>query len=349
MDLLKAESVCSTIGLMDTWRSVLKANPTDWLLEEDNPSVRYYTLIDLLDTPPGSEKVKKAKQAIMLTGVVPKILSRQDESGGWGEASKFYRDKYKGTAWQLLILAELGADGHDERIKKACTFVLEHSQDKESCGFSIDAAAAGGGRHSMVIPCLTGNMVFSLLRLGCEEDKRVRKGIEWIASYQRFDDGSDKAPAGWPFDRLEICWGKHTCHMGAAKSLKALAEIPAAKRSAGMKRVITNGAEYFLRHRIHKKSHNLAVVAKPGWLRFGFPLMYQTDILELLLLLTRLGYRDERMQEAIDIVVKKQDNLGRWKLENTFNGRMQVSIEQKQKSSKWITLNALRVLKNFYQ
>jgi hypothetical protein len=54
------------------------------------------------------------------------------------------------------------------------------------------------------------------------------------------------------------------------------------------------------------------------------------------------------MQEAIDLVISKQDNEGRWMLENTFNGRYQVNIEQKEKPSKWITLHALRVLKRFY-
>ena len=54
------------------------------------------------------------------------------------------------------------------------------------------------------------------------------------------------------------------------------------------------------------------------------------------------------MQEAVDLVLSKQDEQGRWKLENTFNGRFQTSIEQKGANSKWVTLNALRALKRFY-
>ena len=46
------------------------------------------------------------------------------------------------------------------------------------------------------------------------------------------------------------------------------------------------------------------------------------------------------MQEAIDLVLSN----GRWILENTYNGRFQVNIERKGKPSKWITLNALRIL-----
>ena len=36
---------------MREWQSVLKANPTDWLLMEDAPSVRYFALTQLLDVP----------------------------------------------------------------------------------------------------------------------------------------------------------------------------------------------------------------------------------------------------------------------------------------------------------
>jgi hypothetical protein len=55
------------------------------------------------------------------------------------------------------------------------------------------------------------------------------------------------------------------------------------------------------------------------------------------------------MQEAIDVVISKQDTEGKWMLENTFNGRYQVNIEQKGKPSKWITLKALTAIKRFYQ
>jgi len=65
-------------------------------------------------------------------------------------------------------------------------------------------------------------------------------------------------------------------------------------------------------------------------------------------ILTRLGYHDSRMQEAVDLVVSKQDENGKWRLERSFNGRVQVNIEQKGKPSKWVTLNALRILKRFY-
>jgi len=40
--------------------------------------------------------------------------------------------------------------------------------------------------------------------------------------------------------------------------------------------------------------------------------------------------------------------MPKWKLENSFNGRYLVDIEKKGKISKWITLNAILVLKRYY-
>ncbi len=332
---------------MDNWKSILHADPIPWLLEDNNPSVRYFTLIDILEKAENDPEVKKAKEEIMKKGVVPKILAKQKDEGYWEDSQKFYTAKYKGTVWQIIILAELGADGNDDRIKKACEFILENSQERESNGFSVWASAKkGGGRFTGVIPCLTGNMVYSLIKFGYLEDKRVQNGIKWITNYQRFDDGIKDTPKDWPYERLVVCWGKHSCHMGAAKALKALAEIPVNQRNREMENTIEEGAEYFLKHHIYKRSHDLSKVSKPGWKRFGFPLMYQTDVLEILGILTRLGYHDERMQQALNLLISKQDDRGRWKLESTFNGRFQTNIEQKGKPSKWITLNALKVFKN---
>lgn len=333
-------------GAMRNWKSLLKADPVPWLLEEDNPPVKYFTLIDILDRPLDDLEVKKTKEDIMKTGVVPKILAKQKDGGYWGIPQDFYvRSKYKGTVWTFIILAQLQADKNDERIRKTCEFILDHSQDRESGGFSY-ASGENGGAHHKILPCLTGNMVWGLIRFGYLNDPRVQQGIDWITTYQRFDDGIEQAPTGWPY-KSERCWGKHTCRFGVVKALKALAEIPPRKRSQKVKTAIEKGVEYILIHHIYKRSHNLTRVSKPEWLQFGFPLMWNTDALEMLSILTKLNYKDKRMQEAVDLVISKQNNDGTWNLEHTYNRRFQVSIERKGKPSKWVTLYALTVLKRY--
>ena len=135
--------------------------------------------------------------------------------------------------------------------------------------------------------------------------------------------------------------------MGVAKALKALTAIPPEKRSSATGKKIEEIVEYFLKHHIHKKSHNLSEISRPGWLKLGFPLMYQTDILELLEIFAELKVRDPRMRDALEIIKTKQMTDGTWKLENSNNGKMLVNIEKKGLPSKWITLKALKVLK-FY-
>ncbi len=334
---------------MSNWKLLLKNNPIDWLLEKDNPSVRYFTLTDILERPENDPEVIETKKEIMQTGVVPRILGKQKEGGYWINPEDFYiRTKYKGTTWTFLILAELGANGNDNRIRKTCEFILENSQDRISGGFSYFSGKDGGGDPNKILPCLTGNMVWGMIRFGYLNDPRVQRGIKWITTYQRFDDGIKEAPKGWPYAKREKCFGKHTCHMGVVKSLKALLEIPPNKRSDDVKSTIEKASEFMLKHHIYKRSHDLSQVSKPKWLQFGFPLMWNTDILEILSILTKFGYKDKRMQEALDVVISKQDEEGRWVLERTFNGRMQARIEKKGKPSKWITLNALKVLKKFY-
>jgi len=334
---------------MNNLKNGINKDIIKWLLEDENPSVRYFTLTDILGKPSNNLEVVETKNQIMKKGIVPKILSKQHHDGYWGIPTDFYvRSKYKGTVWTFMILAEHAADGKDKHIKNSCEFIFNNSQDKTTGGFAYESIKSGGGAPGKVIPCLTGNMIWSLIRFGYLDDSRVQKGIEWITKYQRFDDGLQYLPDDWPYKSLKACFSKHSCHMGVVKSLKALAEIPEKQRNTDVKKTINKAVEYLLIHHIYKRSHDLSKKSKPGWLRLGFPLMYQTDILEILDILTRLNVKDERMQDSIDIVESKQDKQGRWILENTYNGRFITNIEQKGKQSKWITLKAIRVLKRYY-
>jgi hypothetical protein len=332
---------------MEDWKARLRADPTDWLLEEDNPSVRYFTLRDILDRPENDPEARAAEQSVMQTGPVPEILEKQREPSYRQSFPRYYADKYEGLVWSLIVLAELGAEPVPQ-IREQCEYLLANAQDTQDGGFSQHTAAkTGGGRRSEVIPCLTGNLVWSLLRFGYLDDPRLQRGIGWLTQYTRFNDGAEDEPVPPPYDRLEMCWGRHSCHMGVVKALKALAAIPEDRRTPEVKETLAQSAEFLLIHHIHRRSHNLKRASKPGWLKFGFPLMYQTDALEILDILSGLGVKDSRMEEAADLMLSKQDDRGRWKTENTYNSdRLLVPFGQKGEPSKWLTLRALRILKN---
>ena len=327
---------------------MLKADPTYWLLEKENPSVRYFTLRDILDKPEHNLEVQQAKHEIMQHGIVPDILRKQQEPMYLKTYPKFYTDKYKGLVWQLIVLAEMGAKTNSQIIEQ-CEYLLNNSQETEDGGFAMNIAAKkGGGRITEVIPCLTGNMVWSLIHFGYLDDPRLQKAIHWITRFMRLNDGVENNPQIPPYDRYEICWGKHTCFMGVVKALKGLSVIPQEKRTNEVNDTINRIVEFLLIHHIFKRSHDLSKTSKPGWLKFSFPLMYQTDVLEILDILTELGINDRRMDEAIGIIIAKQDDMGRWKTENTSNtDRLLIPLEQKGEQSKWITFRAIRVLKRY--
>lgn len=334
---------------MSDWKMKLKADPTDWLLEKENPSVRYFTLKHLLDKSENDPETQQAKRGIMQSGIVPEILQKQQEPAYLQSYPKFYTYKYKGLVWSLIILAELGASATPQ-IKEQCEYVLNYSQETQDGGFSQNTAVkTGGGRISEVIPCLTGNMVWSLIRLGYIEDPKVQKGVDWLTRYLCLNDGTETTPQAPPYNHYEMCWGNHTCNMGVVKALKAFSAIPEERRTRPMRDMIAEASEFMLIHHVFKRSHDLKRISKPSWLRFSYPLMYQTDVLEILDILSDLGIKDTRMDEALDLVVSKQDNMGRWRIEGTTNNdRLLVSMEQKGEQSKWLTLRAMKILRFQY-
>lgn len=334
---------------MSDWNTILKANPTAWLLDEDNPALRYFTLKDILNVPADDITLKAVRQQIMQDGLVPHIRQRQSEPEYIQAFPRFYTNKYEGLVWQLIVLAELGAEICPQ-IQEQCEYILAHSQEPKDGGFSQHASARqGGGLISEVIPCLTGNMVWCLIHFGYLNDDRVQKAIDWITRFMRFNDGIEESPQLPPYAHYEMCWGKHTCHMGVVKTLKALSAIPVSQRTTEVAETINKAIEFLLIHHIHKRSHNLSRNSKPGWLKFGFPLMYQTDALEILDILTDLGIKDERMEEAVNVVLAKQDDKGRWKAENTYcSDRLLIPFEHSE-NDKWVTLRAMRVIKRYMQ
>ena len=128
---------------MDVLDKRKKDGTMDWLLEESAPSVRCETLVSLLGKREDAAEVIKAKAAVMHTGMVPAILERMHAEEYASTLKKFYHNKYRGPVWQLIILAELHADGENETVKEQCEYILSHSQE-EGGGFSVEASAKGG-------------------------------------------------------------------------------------------------------------------------------------------------------------------------------------------------------------
>jgi hypothetical protein len=338
---------------MSTWRDLLKGDPLPWLLEPDEaqPAVRYFALRDLLARDEDEDEVQEARAVIMRTGPVPTILAAQDPAGYWVKPGPGYGPKYQGTVWQIVFLAQLGADGGDPRVRAGCEYAISHNTAGHG-GFSMS------GVPSSFVHCMAGNLAAALIDLGWLEDTRVQEALEWQArtitgegvagldsreTPRRYFASSTSGPvfacaynAGLP------------CAWGAVKAMLALSKVPPARRTPVMQAAIERGAEFLLSHDPAVADYPFGSGNRPSssWFKFGYPLGYITDVLQNLEVLAALGHaRDPRLARAIELVAGKQDATGRWKLEYTYNGKTWADVEQKGAPSKWVTLRALRTLK----
>jgi len=117
-----------------------------------------------------------------------------------------------------------------------------------------------------------------------------------------------------------------------------------------VERAIERGAEFLLMHRLFKADHHNYNVINQSWLKLSFPWFYRYNILRGLDVLAKLGYtEDERLSDAIQVLLQKRLPDGTWILESAPVGRMQTSIEARDRPSKGITLIAVRVLKRLHK
>ena len=329
-----------------TWMEFVSSEVVDWLLGPENPSVRFWALQQLEDKPIDDPEVVESQEAVMVSPCVMSILRAQKEEGHWANYGNMYLPKYRATTHTLLLLAELGA-----KRTNATEAAIEHLYQfqRDSGHFLFQLPKTKKGRASIVKDgcCLDGNILYYLIHFGYLNDPRTEKLIDFQVDYHSDDEGGWKCRA-FPIDRSTVF--PDNCYMGAVKLLRGLAQIPRQKWSSNLERIINQEVEIILENEIFRYLRNPdgSRKEKAGWKRFGFPLFYQTDILEVLDILTKLGVRDDRMQEAIDFVIKNQGEDGRWLLKNTYNGKMFCELDEKNKASKWVTLRAARVLKRYY-
>lgn len=327
-----------------THMDILRGDPLPWLLEPDaeNPAVRYFTLRDLLDRPEDDSEVRKAKAKIMKSGPVPAILKAQHPEGYWVKTGNSYSPKYQGGVWQIILLAELGADPSDKRVRRGCEYLLSHSLAANG-GFS----AARAVTSSYALHCLNGNLAAALLRLGYADDPRLKGVVRWLAQaitgegdFQYYKSGTCGPTFACGINLSQPCgWG-------AVKAMKAMSAIPPKQRTPGVKRAIKVGADFLLSRDPAAADYPYTRRVSTTWFKLGFPLSYWADVLENVAVLVNLGYgNDPRLENALEFILSKQDDQGRWKLANSLNGKMWIDIEKRGRPSKWVTLRVLRMLK----
>ncbi len=306
----------------------------DWLLEEDQPAVRYRTLTGLLRKKESDPEVRAAKRAIPETGWVAEILEKQDKEGWWVRGDRLYVPKYLSTNWMLLVLADLGMTRDDPRIKKAADLWIQRFAAADG-GFGIDSSKAS---HL----CTAGNTARALVEFGYADHPAVRASFGWFVK-------NASHLGGWS------CFGSGR-NLDSWEPLSAFAVYPREKWTREMEGTVQKAAEFFLQRELHVQGDHYE-----PWYRFHYPNHYYYDLLVGLDLMTSLGHgSDPRLGHALGVLRKKRRPDGRWNLDAVhpdvegatkewFDKHPKqrptpFALEKVGAPSKLITLRALRVL-----
>ncbi len=335
------------------------AETVGWLLEAENPAVAVLTRRTLLGRTDDAATAALWERRNEYAPVAA-ILGAQLEDGSWARPSQDYK-KYQGSLWQVHLLGELWASGDDPRVRKAAEYAF--SRQLPDGSWSASNMRANGS-----IACLTSNVARALARMGWVRDERVIAALENLVDLYR------------ELGIVDCRWGRESqlngyCHMLTVKELLFLGEIPSELWPGGaaelrdacvaqlrdkqvFRSLPVESAEFNdafwsapaaeregLRERFLADHPELHYKEKAGWLRFGYPLSYNSDALEALWALMRVGETPRSEYEpAIDLVRAAADRQMRWPLKNTFNGKLLADVETKGRPSKWLTLRALQVL-----
>lgn len=299
----------------------------EWLLEDDNPSVRFYTLIDIIGEKLQPSDTFYYEDLIQKTGSAAAILSLRNPSGMWNEGNFTYNPLYGASYWQLYFLSLLGITKNSPGIEKAVGLMVKDMQ-------APNGAFPSAGRYSGNPICLQGITLEMLLRFGYFDAPFTQKLIDFLTDLVFRNDFRCK-------HRQQM-----KCPWGIAKIVKALNNIPSKSRSENILKTINKATKFLLSHDIVEANYPRKKEKSRQWSLFGFPRGFQSDILEISQTLVDAGCNKQNanLKNALKYIHDKKLDGWKWKMEFSLNGRMLVDIEKKNKPSKWITYFALKTL-----
>jgi hypothetical protein len=261
----------------------------EWLLEEDQPSVRYRTLTELLGRRASDPEVRKARRRIPTVGWAAELLAERGAWGGWGDEAQLYTPKYTSTTWKMLVLADLGLDRSYAPFRPS----IRLWADRQTGPKGVLGANSGGASHY----CVAANMARAMIRFGYKDDPRVAATLRWLV-------GLASPLGGWS------CFGSGR-NLDSWEALGAFAAYPRKRWTPTMTATVERATEFYLQRELHQQGARYA-----PWFRFHYPVHYYYDLLVGLDLLTSLGAaQDPRLTFALDFLKRRRRADGRWNLD----------------------------------
>ena len=299
----------------------------EWLLDSD-PAIRWQVMRDLTDASPPTIAAERARVATAGWGA--KLLAAQAPNGKWGG-----RKENAGlliTFNSLVVLKDLGLDPASkqarkmvDRVEKRLRFTWHHNNPF---------------LRGETEPCINGR----ILGVGAYF-KRPNEALAKQLLSEQLEDG------GWNCDAtLESPKRPRSTRSSFHTTicvLEGLLEYErAGRKSAAVTKARKRGENYLLERRMFRSLRTGEVIDK-RWLRFSFPPFWHYDVLRGLDYLRNAGVKpDKRVHEAVEIVMKRRHQNGRWPLNLLHRERIPLEMETAVGSaSHWNSLRALRVLR----
>jgi hypothetical protein len=295
-----------------------------WLLEGD-PSIRWQVQRDLLFKEP--EIYNRTRKEMLDKGWGKRLLSEQDSNGGWGNG--LYSPKWISTHYTLICLARLGLPQSNSQARSGCQLYLDNTYYEPDGGINISAS------YTYSETCVTG-MSLNFLSHFKLPDPRLEDLLDHLIA-QQMDDG------GWNCESY-----KGATHSSFHTTISVLEGLLSFQHNIKNDPRITparnRAHEFLLQHRLFR-SHRTGEIVDPRMTRFPFPPRWFYDILRALdyFQMAQAGL-DDRFNDAINLLIKKQNVDHTWNQYRGPSGRTFFDFEKAGKPGRINTLRAYRVL-----
>jgi hypothetical protein len=287
-----------------------------WLLDSD-PAIRWQVMRDLTGQDPSTILVERSRVATEGWGA--QLLARQSSSGKWGGQDRGLLV----TLWSLVVLKDLGLDPASKRARKMLGRVerLVFKWHNNRPFF-----------HGETEPCINGR----ILGLG-SYFKEPNDALANQLLSEQLEDG------GWNCEAPKS--GRSSFHTTICVLEGLLDYERAGRKSEAVTKARKRGENYLLERRMFRSLRTGEVIER-RWLRFSYPPLWHYDVLRGLDYLRNAGIEpDSRVREAVEIVIQRRHQNGRWPLNPLHPERIPLKMETAVGSaSRWNTLRALRVL-----
>ena len=172
---------------------------------------------------------------------------------------------------------------------------------------------------------------------------------ELLASVVNFILGQQMADGGFNCQRNRS-GARHSSLHSTLSVLEGILEYARhgyVYRAADLEKVAAESREFILQHRLFKSDHTGEIIRR-DFLQLAFPPRWKYNILRALdYFQAAAAPWDERMADALAVLLAKRKADGRWLAEAAHPGATHFVMEAPRKPGRWNTLMALRVLKRY--